>query len=94
MTANPHLWTAFDRKLLGPIRAAERDRWLKAVSGHLIRIGVAQDNFAAGENLPAVMHAYRWRDPKAVMRYGAKFAAKSGVSARMVARLSVSEAAN
>jgi integrase len=25
---------------------------------------VAQDNFAAGESLPAIMQAYRWRDPK------------------------------
>lgn len=82
--------TAFDRKLLGPISEAERDRWLKAVSSHSIRVGVAQDNFAAGESLPAIMQAYRWRDPKTVMRYGVKLAAKSGASARMAARLSES----
>jgi hypothetical protein len=32
------------------------------------------------------MQAYRWRNPKTVMRYGAKLAAKSGVSARMARR--------
>jgi hypothetical protein len=37
-------------------------------------------------SLPAIMQAYRWRDPKTVMRYGAKLAAKSGASARMAAR--------
>lgn len=78
---------AFDKKLLGPLSEAELKRWLTAVSSHSIRVGVAQDNFAAGESLPAIMQAYRWRDPKTVMRYGAKLAAKSGASARMAARL-------
>ncbi len=67
---------------------AERDRWLKTVSSHSIRVGEAQDNFAAGQSLPAIMQAYRWRDPKTVMRYGAKLAAKGGASARMAARIS------
>jgi hypothetical protein len=30
---------------------------------------VAQDNFAAGEDLPAIMQAYRWRDARTVLRY-------------------------
>lgn len=62
---------------------AELDRCVTVVS---IRVGVAQDNFAVGESLPAIMQAYRWRDPKTVMRYGAKLAAKSGASARIAAR--------
>jgi len=62
------------------------ERWLKAMSRHSIRVGVAQDNFAAGESLPAIMQAYRWRDPKTVMRYGAKLAAKNGASARLARR--------
>jgi hypothetical protein len=65
---------------------AELERWVAAVSSHSIRVGVAQDNFAAGESLPAIMQAYRWRDPKTVMRYGAKLAAKSGASARLAKR--------
>jgi site-specific recombinase XerD len=77
---------AFDKKLLGAMSEAELERWVAAVSSHSIRVGVAQDNFAAGESLPAIMQAYRWRDPKTVMRYGAKLAAKSGASARMAAR--------
>lgn len=77
---------AFEKKLLGPMSEAELERWVAAVSSHSIRVGVAQDNFAAGESLPAIMQAYRWRDPKTVMRYGAKLAAKSGASARMAKR--------
>ena len=77
---------AFDKGLLGSISAAERDRMIARVSSHSVRIGVAQDNFAAGESLPAIMQAYRWRDPRTVLRYGARLAAKSGASARMAAR--------
>src|SRR3546814_16048746 len=66
---------------------AELERWVKAVSSHSIRVGVAQDNFAADESLPAIMQAYRWRDPRTVLRYGKKLAAKSGAGARMAARV-------
>ncbi len=79
---------AFDKRLLGAMSEVEVARWIAAVSSHSIRVGVAQDNFAVGEGLPAIMQAYRWRDPKTVMRYGAKLAAKSGASARLAARFS------
>jgi integrase len=77
---------AFAKKLLGAMGEGELERWVAAVSSHSIRVGVAQDNFAAGESLPAIMQAYRWRDPNTVMRYGAKLAAKSGSSARLAKR--------
>lgn len=77
---------AFAKKLLGAMTEADVERAIAAVSSHSIRVGVAQDNFAAGESLPAIMQAYRWRDAKTVMRYGEKLAAKSGASARMAAR--------
>ncbi|MDF0490379.1 integrase [Sphingomonas sp. H39-1-10] len=77
---------AHAKKLLGAMSEAELERWVKAVSSHSIRVGVAQDNFAADESLPAIMQAYRWRDPRTVMRYGAKLAATSGASARMASR--------
>ena len=51
--------SAWDKRLLGEMSEAELKRWLKAVSSHSIRVGVAQDNFAAGEGLPAIMQAYR-----------------------------------
>ena len=77
---------AWEKGLLGEMSEGELDRWLKAVSSHSIRVGVAQDNFSAGEALPAIMQAYRWRDARTVMRYGAKLAAKSGASARLAKR--------
>ena len=77
---------AFEQRLLGAIGETELERWIASVSSHSIRVGVAQDNFAAGESLPAIMQAYRWRDSKTVMRYGAKLAAKSGASARLAKR--------
>ena len=81
------LRAAFDKGLLGNVGETQLERWLREVSSHSIRVGVAQDNFAAGESLPAIMQAYRWRDPKTVMRYGAKLAAKSGASARMAKKM-------
>jgi integrase len=78
---------AYAKKLLGAMGEAELERWVAAVSSHSIRVGVAQDNFAADESLPAIMQAYRWRDPRTVMRYGARLSAKSGASARMAERL-------
>ena len=79
--------TAWARGLFGAMPEADLNRWIAAVSSHSIRVGVAQDNFAAAESLPAIMQAYRWRDAKTVMRYGAKLAAKSGASARLAKRL-------
>lgn len=81
---------AFDKKLLGSMGETDVARWIAEVSSHSIRVGVAKDNFAADESLPAIMQAYRWRDPRTVLRYGAKLAAKSGASARMAARVSAS----
>jgi integrase len=77
---------AWEQGRLGAMGEAELERWLKAVSSHSIRVGVAQDNFAAGEGLPAIMQAYRWRDARTVLRYGAKLAARSGASARLAKR--------
>jgi hypothetical protein len=39
---------AWEKLLLGEMSEAEFERWLKAVSSHSIRFGVAQDNFSAG----------------------------------------------
>ena len=79
---------AWEKGLLGEMGEGEIQRWLQAVSSHSIRVGVAQDNFAAGEGLPAIMQAYRWRDARTVLRYGSRLAAKSGASARLAKRFS------
>ena len=43
---------------------------VQAVSGHSPRVGAAQDMIAAGVELPAIMHAGRWKTPAMVSRYG------------------------
>jgi integrase len=78
--------SAWKTKLLGPMEEDQPERVIRAVSSHSIRVGVAQDNFAVGEGLPVIMQAYRWRDARTVMRYGARLVAKSGASARLAKR--------
>lgn len=77
---------AYEKGLLGQMGREQLERELQAISSHSIRVGVAQDNFAVGESLPAIMQAYRWKDARTVLRYGAKLAAKSGASARLAKR--------
>lgn len=79
--------SAWEKKLLGQMGEEQLEKVIRDISSHSIRVGVAQDNFAAGEALPAIMQAYRWRDARTVMRYGARLAAKSGASARLARRL-------
>ena len=79
---------AHAKGFLGEMGAASLEQWVRAVSSHSIRVGVAQDNFAAGEGLPAIMQAYRWRDARTVMRYGARLATQNGASARLARRFS------
>lgn len=62
---------AFEKKLLSAMSETELECWVAAVSSHSIRGGVAQDNFAAGESLPAIMQALsvaRPRDDPALRR--------------------------
>ena len=79
---------AHAKGLLGEMSEQRLEQWVSDISSHSVRVGVAQDNFAAGEGLPAIMQAYRWRDPATVMRYGARLAAQSGASARLAKRFS------
>ncbi|GMN14974.1 tyrosine-type recombinase/integrase [Altererythrobacter sp. MTPC7] len=81
---------AHAKGLLGEMSEQRLEQWVSDISSHSVRVGVAQDNFAAGEGLPAIMQAYRWRDPATVMRYGARLAAQSGASARLAKRFSSS----
>lgn len=77
---------AYDKGLLGEMSRERFEQELKRISSHSIRVGVAQDNFAAEESLPAIMQSYRWKDPRTVLRYGAKLSTKSGAAARMAKR--------
>jgi len=53
-------------------------RVCKQMAPMAIRVGVAQNNFAAGEGLPALMQALGWRDARTGIRYRARLATKGG----------------
>lgn len=78
---------AWDAGALPDFNENEIARIVQEITSHSVRVGVAQDNFAAGEDLPAIMQAYRWRDAKTVLRYGEKLAPTSGAAKRMAARV-------
>jgi len=78
---------AWEAGQLPEFSESEIKRAVKTVTSHSVRVGVAHDNFAAGEDLPAIMQAYRWRDAKTVLRYGEKLAPVSGAAKRMAARI-------
>lgn len=52
------------------------------VSGHSLRVGMAQDLVAVGTELPDLMQAGRWRSPEMPARYAEKQLAGRGAVAR------------
>jgi hypothetical protein len=55
---------------------------LERVSGHSLRVGMAQDLIASGADLPGVMQAGRWRTAAMPALYGRKLLAGRGAVAR------------
>ena len=66
------------------IRARAEDAGISGASGHSLRVGTAQDLATAGAELPAIMTAGRWSDPKMVSRYTRRAAAGRGAVARFL----------
>ena len=67
-------------------RARLADERVERVSGHSLRVGMAQDLVAAGLDLPAVMVAGRWKSPTMVASYARKLLAGRGAVAQYHAR--------
>jgi integrase len=59
---------------------------VQRVSGHSLRVGMAQDLVAAGLDLPAVMVAGRWKSPTMVASYARKLLAGRGAVAQYHAK--------
>lgn len=59
---------------------------VQRVSGHSLRVGMAQDLVAAGLDLPAVMVAGRWKSPTMVANYARKLLAGRGAVAQYHAK--------
>ena len=53
------------------------------LSGHSARVGAAQDMVAAGIELPAILHAGRWKSTAMVNRYGERLLARHSGAARL-----------
>ena len=79
----PRIFKAMAREAGLPQAVAE------GLSGHSARVGATQDMVAAGIELPAILHAGRWKSTAMVNRYGERLLARrSGVAqlARMQGR--------
>ena len=66
------------------IRKRAEEAGIERAGGHSLRVGTAQDLAAAGAELPAIMVAGRWSDPKMVARYTAATEAGRGAVARFI----------
>ena len=53
------------------------------LSGHSARVGAAQDMVAAGIELPAILHAGRWKSAAMVNHYGARLLARRSGAAQL-----------
>ena len=53
------------------------------LSGHSPRVGAAQDMIAAGIELPAILHAGRWKSTAMVNRYGERLLARRSGAAQL-----------
>ena len=54
-----------------------------SLSGHSPRVGAAQDMVAAGIELPAILHAGRWKSTAMVNRYGERLLARRSGAAQL-----------
>jgi len=89
------IFRSIDRqgRLGGPLGEGEVSRIFKRlalaaqlddmrISGHSVRIGMAQDLVASGAALPSVMQAGRWKSARMPARYSEKQAAKKNAVAQ------------
>ena len=56
---------------------------IEGLSGHSARVGAAQDMVAAGIELPAILHAGRWKSTAMVNRYGERLLARRSGAAQL-----------
>ena len=66
---------------------AELDAAVAALSTHSLRVGLAQDLFAAGEDVGPIAQALRWQSTTTALRYARKLAPKVNAAARVLAKV-------
>lgn len=74
------------RRILKERASAARLEHALGVSGHSLRVGMAQDLVAADLDVAAVMQAGGWKTPRMVARYTERLTAKRGAVARFYGR--------
>lgn len=74
------------RRILKDMAVAGRLEHGAQVSGHSLRVGMAQDLVAADMDVASVMQAGGWTTPRMVARYTEKLTARRGAVARFYAR--------
>lgn len=70
------------RRTLKAVAVSAKLKDAAAVSGHSLRVGMAQDLVAADVDIASVMQAGAWSTPRMVARYTEKLAARRGAVAR------------
>ena len=73
----PRIYKAMARRAGLEPEVAER------LSGHSTRVGAAQDMIAYGVELPAILHAGRWKGMSMVNRYGERLLAQRSGTAQL-----------
>lgn len=66
---------------------AELDTAVAALSTHSLRVGLAQDLFAAGEDVGPIAQALRWQSTGTALRYARKLAPKVNAAARVLGKV-------
>ena len=74
------------RRILKAVAVTARLDHGTAISGHSLRVRMAQDLVAADLDLASVMQAGGWSTPAMVARYTQKLTARRGAVARFYAR--------
>jgi site-specific recombinase XerD len=74
------------RRLLKALAVAARLGHGNAVSGHSLRVGMAQDLVAADFDIASVMQAGGWTTPRMIAKYTEKLTARRGAVARYYGR--------
>lgn len=64
-------------------RAGLPEEMVLGLSGHSTRVGAAQDMIAGGIELPAILHAGRWKSTAMVNRYGERLLARRSGAAQL-----------
>ena len=77
------IWGISDGQIARMVERRGLDAGIRRLSGHSARVGAAQDQAAAGCELPEIMQAGRWNSPRMPARYIEQQTAAKSASAKL-----------